>query len=414
MKHGLSVAILAALVLGVVSGALLHALLPPGSREAIAADLSIITELFLRLIKMIIAPLVLSTLIAGIAHLDDAASIGRIGMRALVWFVAASIVSLSLGWLLVTLLEPGVAAGMSAAPTPGSAVAPAPSVGDFITHLVPTSIFSALADNQILQIVMFSVLAGGCLIPMGRAARPLVTALDVLAALMLRITGIIMLISPAAVFAAIASAVATQGLGVVLLYGRFLGGFYLGVALLWMLLLAAGYAFAGKRILALPGALREPLMLAFSTASSEAALAPTLAALERFGVRPRIAGFVLPLGYSFNLDGSMMYCSFAALFLAQAYGVELSFAQQVAMLLLLMLTSKGAAGVPRAAVVVLTATLPHFGIPEAGIALLLGIDHFLDMGRTATNVIGNSVAAVVVDSRETDHIGADPKQESSG
>ena len=400
MKRSLTLFILAGLVLGLVAGFVAHAVLAPDGRAALAAGLSVVTGLFLRLIKMIIAPLVLAMLIGGIAHMENAASLGRIGLRAIIWFVGAGLVSLTLGLFLVTVLQPGAGADLalpaSAAPTRVAAF----SFEGFLNHLVPTSVIAAMAENEVLQIVVFSVPAGIALLAMGPAAQPLISVVDVLAALMLRLTGYVMWLSPIAVFAAVASALAVEGPGIVLLYGRFLGGFYLGLALLWALMLGAGVAVAGRRALRLPRVLREPLMLAFSTASSEAALAPTLAALERFGVRPRVAGFVLPLGYSFNLVGTMMYCTFAAIFIAQAYGIPLSFSQQVSMLLTLMVTSKGVAGVPRAAIVVLAATLPRFGIPEAGVLALLGIDHFVDMGRTATNVIGNSIVAMVVDRGE--------------
>ncbi|MBU3078229.1 dicarboxylate/amino acid:cation symporter [Sphingomonas quercus] len=400
MKRSLTPFILAGLVLGLAAGFAAHAALAPDGRAALAAGLSTVTGLFLRLIKMIIAPLVLATLIGGIAKMDNAASLGRIGLRTMGWFIGASLVSLSLGLVLVTVLQPGRGANLVVAVAAGPSPVEAFSMNGFLDHLVPTSIVAAMAQNEVLQIVLFSVLAGVGLLSMGSAALPLLDAVDALATLMLRLTGYVMWLSPLAVFAAVAAAIAVEGPGIVLVYGRFLGGFYLGIALLWLLLFAAGAAMAGRRILGLPAVLRAPLMLAFSTASSEAALAPTLAALERFGVRPRVAGFVLPLGYSFNLDGTMMYCTFAAIFIAQAYDVPLSLWQQLSMLLTLMVTSKGIAGVPRAAIVVLAATLPRFGIPEAGLLALLGIDHFVDMGRTATNVVGNSIAAVVVDRAE--------------
>ncbi len=403
MKHRLSVAILAALVLGIAAGFLLHAILSPEARTTWIAGFAVVTDLFLRLIKMIIAPLVLATLAGGIAHMDDPSSLGRIGLRTMIWFLVASIVSLALGWALVSLLRPGAGVHLSHVLGPGGGgVGLAPfSAGSFLEHMVPASVFAALADNEVLQIVVFSLFAGVALIGMGpQAARPLVAGLDALAAMMLRITGYVMWLSPAAVFAALASTVTAEGVGILLVYGRFLGGFYLGLALLWGLLFLAGAMVAGRRIFHLPARLRSPLILAFSTASSEAVLGPTIGVLERFGVRPSVAGFVLPLGYSFNLVGSMMYCSFAAIFLIQAYDVPIDLWGEMAMLAMLMVTSKGIAGVPRAGIVVLAATVPRFGIPEAGLLALLGIDHFLDMGRTATNVIGNAIAAVAVEATE--------------
>ena len=397
----LTVWILAALVLGLAAGTAAHARLSAADAKAFADALGIITDVFLRLIKMIIAPLVLATLVAGIAHMgSDSAALGRIGGRALLWFVAASVVSLTLGLLMVNLLRPGIGLHLPLPPAGAAAdgVAHADfSAKTFITHLVPRSIVEAMAGNEILQIVVFAVFAGVGLGAIGERGAPIVRAMDALMALMLQITGYVMRLAPLAVFAAVAATVAGQGLGVLRGYAAFMGGFYLSLTLLWALLLAAGAAVVGPaRIPALVRAIREPTLLAFSTASSEAAFPQFLAGMERFGVPRRIAAFVLPLGYSFNLDGSMMYCSFATLFIAQAYGIPLSAWQQMTMLLLLMVTSKGIASVPRASLVVISGTLGFFHLPEGGLLLILGVDHFLDMGRTATNVIGNAVATVVV------------------
>jgi len=370
--------------------------------KAIAANLSILTDVFLRLIKMIIAPLVLSTLTVGIAHMgakDGGASLGRMFGRTLGWFVVASLVSLSLGALIVNLLAPGVGVGLAlpAADAATGIAKTAFNLKDFVTHLVPKSIFDACAQNEVLQIVVFSCFAGVGLIAIGPAGTPIVRALDAVATLMLKVTGYVMYAAPFAVFAAVAGSIATEGLAIVVTFGKFMGGFYLALAILWALLLGAGAAVIGApRTVQLLKAIREPFLITFATASSEASYPKLLEALERFGVPNRIASFVLPLGYSFNLDGSMMYCAFASLFIAQAYGIHLSFAAQVSMLLLLMVTSKGIAGVPRASLVVIAATLPFFDIPEAGLLLILAVDHFLDMGRSATNIIGNAVAAAVV------------------
>jgi Na+/H+-dicarboxylate symporter len=213
---------------------------------------------------------------------------------------------------------------------------------------------------------------------------------------MLNVTNFVMRAAPIAVFAAMASAVTAKGLGILLTFGKFIGSFYLGLAVLWLVLLLAGALVLGGRIKDLIKAIREPILLAFSTASSEAAYPRTLEALEEFGVPPRIASFVLPLGYSFNLDGSMMYMTFATLFIAQLYGIDLSAGQQITMVLILMITSKGMAGVPRASLVVISAVMGQFGIPEAGLVLILAVDQFLDMGRSGTNVVGNAVATAVV------------------
>jgi len=370
----------------------------PEQAQAIAGGFSILTDLFLRAIKMIIAPLVLSTLISGVAHFGEGSALGRIGVRTLLWFLAASLVSLALGLVLVNLLQPGAglnlplpAAGADAGVTPQAL-----SLRTFITHLVPKSIVEAMAGNDILPIVVFSLFAGVALGSLGERGAPLLHVVEALAQVMLRMTGYVMLAAPVAVFAAVAAVVTTQGLGVLVTYGKFIASFYLGLALLWALLGLAAVAVLGRRGLRLIPQVREPLLLAFSTASSEAAYPKTLERLEAFGVPKRIASFVLPLGYSFNLDGSMMYCTFATLFIAQAYGIELGVGQQITMLLLLMVTSKGMAGVPRASLVVIAATLVHFDIPEAGLLLILGVDQFLDMGRSATNVIGNTVASAVI------------------
>ncbi|HWV00872.1 MAG TPA: dicarboxylate/amino acid:cation symporter [Devosia sp.] len=396
-------AIALALVLGVIAGAALHHWSDTQFARTASLSLPVMADVFLRLIKMIIAPLVLATLMTGIAQMEDIASLGRIGARALCWFLAASVVSLMLGMLCVSILQPGNGAHLilpAAAPVGGTDN----TLSSFLDHIVPSSVVQAMATNEILQIVVFSTLAGVAMTAAGPAARPLIAPLDALSTIMLKMTAYIMWVAPLAVFAAVAVAVGKEGAGILWLYGRFVIGFYATLLLFWALLLTVGLCFAGRRVLLLPRVLRNPLLLAFSTASSEAALAPTLAALDEFGVPSRISGFVLPLGYSFNLDGSMMYCTFAAMFIAQACDIELAPSQIIGMLATFLVTSKGIAGVPRASLVVLAATMPKFGIPEAGVLLILGVDHFLDMGRTATNVVGNAVAATVIAHRERHHL----------
>ena len=397
MPNRLTRYILIALVLGVVTGWAVHSY--AADPKTIAGYLSIVTDVFLRLIKMIIAPLVLATLTTGIAHMGSGAAIGRMFGRTIGWFVVASLVSLGLGLVMVTLLHPGTGVGLALpAADAASGVAKAGfDLKTFVTHVVPRSIFEAMSDNEVLQIVVFSMFAGLGLIAIGEQGRPITCGLDALVHLMLRITGYVMNVAPFAVFAAVASSIAVEGLAIIGTFARFMGGFYLSLGILWTLLIVAGGSVIGfaavRRLLT---EIREPFLITFATASSEASYPKLLEALERFGVPPRIASFVLPLGYSFNLDGSMMYCSFASLFIAQAYGIDLSLGQQIGMLLLLMVTSKGIAGVPRASLVVIAATLPFFDIPEAGLLLILAIDHFLDMGRSATNVIGNAIATAVV------------------
>ena len=399
MQKRLTTYILIAMILGIIVGAAINTQLSAAQAKEWAGYLGILTDLFLRMIKMIIAPLVLATLVGGIAHMGDGGAVGRIGVRTIGWFLGASILSLTLGTVMVNLLQPGVGLGLPlpAATAESGVATSALNLKDFITHLVPKSIFEAMATNEVLQIVIFSVFAGIALISIGKQGAPIVRGLEALAHMMLRVTDFVMWFAPVGVFAAIAAAVATHGLEILSTYIKFLGGFYLALLILWAILLGAGaFVIGGKRALMIPRYVREPLMIAFSTASSEAALPKLLEQVERFGVRGRIAGFVLPLGYSFNLDGSMMYCAFATIFIAQAYGIDLTLGQEIMMLGLLLITSKGIAAVPRASLVVIAATLPYFDIPGAGLLLILGVDVFLDMGRTATNVIGNAVASAVV------------------
>lgn len=388
--------ILAALVLGVVVGTTLN--FTVDDTAPWVSGFGIVTTTFLRLIKMIIGPLVFATLAVGIAKMGDLGAVGRVGLKSMAWFMAASLMSLGLGLLLVNLLQPGVNLGIELPDIAASSGVPASglSLQEFVTHLVPSSIADAMARNEILQIVVFSVFFGVACAGVGDKAKVLVDALEGLSYVMLKVTMLVMWAAPFAVFAAVSAAIAKSGLGVLAVYGKFMGEFYLGILALWVLLFLAASAVLGRRAVGLFRAVREPTLLAFATASSEAAYPRTLAQLEKFGCSNRVTSFVLPLGYSFNLDGSMMYCTFAVMFIAQAYGIELSLGQQLVMLLVLMVTSKGIAGVPRASLVVIAATLAQFNLPEAGLLLLLGIDHFLDMARSATNVIGNSVATAVV------------------
>ncbi|QTH20188.1 dicarboxylate/amino acid:cation symporter [Rhizorhabdus wittichii] len=399
-------AVLWALVAGIGSGAILRELLPAPDHAAVVSGLSLVTEVFLRLIKMIIAPLVFSSLVTGIAHMGDTGALGRIGLRTLGWFLMASAASLMLGILLVNLLQPGVGLDIALpdpATAPGGAAAMAsahaptpPGLRDFVANLVPKSAFEALAMNNMLQIVIFSAFFGAGLAAAGRSAEALVSGIEACMTAMIKVTGFVMRGAPIAVFAAVANTVLVNGVAILTTLGLFVGGFYFALIVLWLLLMAAGFALVGRRIVTLVRMLRNPVAIAFSAASSEAAFPQTLSGLTRFGVPRRIASFVLPLGYSFNLDGSMMYCSFAVLFVAQAYGIEMSAMDQVTMLLLMLVTSKGMAAVPRASLVIVAATLAHFHIPEAGLLLIMAVDQFLDMGRSATNVIGNAVATVAV------------------
>jgi Na+/H+-dicarboxylate symporter len=402
--------ILIALVLGIIAGWAINAGIDDGTPasaarlKSIADYLSIVTALFLRLIKMIIAPLVFSTLVAGIAHMGDVAALGRVGVRSICWFILASLVSLTLGLILVNLLHPGVGLNLPIPPaTAASGVETAAfNLKDFVSHVVPQSIFEAMSTNEILPIVVFSLFFGVALTAIGDKGKPIVHGVEALVRVMLQVTDYVMRFAPFAVFTAVASALAERGPQIIATLGVFVGSFYLGLIILWAVLIGAAFVIVGPKTRHLVRYVRDPVVLAFSTASSEAAYPRTLEALDRFGVPPRIGSFVLPLGYSFNLDGSMMYMTFATIFIAQAYGIDLSLGQEITMLLVLMLTSKGMAGVPRASLVVIAATMSMFRIPEAGLLLILAVDHFLDMGRSATNVVGNAVAASVVAKWEGD------------
>ncbi|HEY2048690.1 MAG TPA: dicarboxylate/amino acid:cation symporter [Caulobacteraceae bacterium] len=399
MRRRFALFVALAMVGGVAAGWAINASVrDPVALKAIAEDLSLVTDIFLRLIRMIIAPLVFSTLVVGVAHMEDSAAIGRIGAKTMGWFLGASIVSLLFGLMMVNLLHPGAGLGLhvAAGASPKGMVPGGLSLKDFVVHLVPTSVVKAMADNEILQIVVFAVLFGTAVAAVEERAPAILALAEQVAQVMLKLTGYVMLFAPPAIFAALASTVATHGPAVLLGYAGFVGSFYLALALLWLLMGLVALAVVGRRAGALAGTAREPAIIAFSTASSEAAYPRLLDGLQTFGVAKRIASFVLPLGYSFNLTGSMMYCTFATLFIAQAYGIVMPFGQQVLMLLLLMVTSKGIAGVPRAALVVVAATLPVFHLPEAGLLLVLAVDHLLDMGRSATNVIGNALAAAAV------------------
>jgi Na+/H+-dicarboxylate symporter len=404
-SNKLTLWIFIALLVGIVTGVLLNASYPATAEGAtnpalvgILDNITILTDIFLRLIKMIIAPLVFSTLVVGVAKLGDIKAVGRIGGKTMLWFISASFVSLLLGCLLVNLFQPGTMMQLELPPADAATGIDkaAMTFKGVITHIFPKSVIEAMAANEILQIVVFSLFFGVATAALGEKGEIVIKALDAVGHVMLKITGYVMNFAPFAVFSAMTAVVAKKGLGVLVTYGVFIGEFYFGLLLLWVLLLFAAYLLVGKRVKTLVSRIKEPLLLAFSTASSEAAFPKTLEELERFGCKNRIVSFVLPLGYSFNLDGSMMYMTFASLFIAQSYGIHMSFDQQITMLLVLMITSKGIAGVPRASLVVIAGTLSSFGIPEAGLLLLLGVDHLLDMGRSATNVVGNAVATVAV------------------
>ena len=388
--------ILVAMILGLGAGWLAHDNLGHAEVTELAGYLGLVTWVFLTLIKMVIAPLVFSTLTSGVAHMGGGAAAGRVGFRTIGWFIIAGIISLGIGLTMASVLQPGVGLHLPPPPPEASAVKADLTLKGFLSHVIPTSILDAMARNEVLEIVVFSLFVGTAIGQLGARAAGVLDLLGQVAAVMLKVTEFVMTVAPLAVFSAIAATVAVHGVEVIATYARFVGGFYLSLATLWILLLAAGAVSIGRRLPGLLAAIRQPALIAFSTASSEAAYPGLLEGLQRFGISRRVASFVLPLGYSFNLDGSMMYTTFASLFIAQLYGIDLTLGQKLTMGAMLMITSKGIASVPRASLVVIAAILPYFHIPEAGLLLILGVDQFLDMGRSGTNVIGNSIAAAAV------------------
>jgi Na+/H+-dicarboxylate symporter len=394
MKSRLAGFVVTAMILGPLVGLLLHRFATPASAAGVDAALSLITGAFLRLIKMIVAPLVFCTLTVGVARMEGAAAIARVGARTLGWFLFATLVSMSIGLSVVQWVKPGLGLSIPVGLVPPPAHSFA--LKEAIEHIIPSSLFQALADNEILQIVVFAVLFGAAAASLGARVAALVDLLDQAGAVILKVTGYVMSLAPLAIFAALAASVMSQGADALAVYARFIVAFYAALLLLWVVLGAVLFLRLGRRAGGLYRAMREPLLLAFSTASSESAYPQTLKSLERYGVSPRIASFVLPLGYSFNLDGSALYCTFGILFIAQVYRIDMSVAQQLSMVAILMVMSKGIAGVPRAGLMVVASSLGYFGLPEQGLVFLVAVDHILDMGRTATNVIGNAVAATLV------------------
>ena len=398
-KNRLTAYIFIAMIAGVAVGAIVAARTPGSFSTAFAADMNLLTTIFLRLVQMIIAPLVFSTLVVGIARLGDLKTVGRVGGKALLWFVTASLVSLFIGLALVNFFRPGasirldhtVAATEDLAGGTGQF-----SLAVFVEHVFPKSVFQAMASNEILQIVVFSVFFGIAATAIGEAARPVIRALESFSQVILKMVDYVMNFAPLGVFGALSAVVITQGFGVFAFYGNYLLFFATGILLLWGVMILAGYLIFRQRTGSLLRHIVQPFVIAFATTSSEAAFPRLTEELERFGCPEKIVAFTLPLGYSFNLDGSMMYMTFASVAIAQAYGMHMDLGSQVSMLLVLMLMSKGIAGVPRAALVVVLATCNMFHIPPAGIALILPIDHFCDMFRTSTNVLGNGLATAAV------------------
>lgn len=398
---GLTGQILIAMLLGAILGVIIHNSVATESAQEFSNKIKILATIFIRLVQMIIAPLVFTTLVVGIAKLGDVKAVGRIGGRALAWFFTASFISLLIGMFYVNLLEPGVGLNLSNVDlsTASDVTAKTQSLTfeNFIEHIVPKSLFEAMATNEILQIVIFSIFFGLAAASMGDHSKPVIDFLDRTSHVVLKMVNYVMKFAPIGVFGAIAGVFSVRDFQeLALTYFKYFGSFLIGIGSLWVILILIGYIFLGKRIKILLQHIMSPLIIAFGTTSSEAVFPKLTEELERFGVKDKIVSFMLPLGYSFNLDGSMMYMTFAGIFIAQAYGIHLDYPTQFTMLFVLMLTSKGIAGVPRASLVVVAATCGMFDIPIEGIALILPIDHFCDMFRSATNVLGNALATSVV------------------
>jgi len=399
--RNLTTQIIIAMVLGAILGVSIFHYTDMATAKSFSSTIKILATIFIRLVQMLIAPLVFTTLVVGIAKLGDVKSVGRIGGKALAWFFTASFISLCIGMLWVNVLKPGVGLNLSDVDVKSvnevTEKTHSFSAQNFVEHIFPKSIFEAMAANEILQIVIFSIFFGLAAASIGENSKPVVNALDKTSHIILKMVGYVMKFAPIGVFGAIAGVFAVRDLSeLIITYTKFFGSFLVGISSLWLVLLLIGFLFLKGRIFTLLKRIVSPLIIAFGTTSSEAVFPKLTEELERFGIKDKIVSFMLPLGYSFNLDGSMMYMTFASIFIAQAYGIPLDFGTQMSMLLVLMLTSKGIAGVPRASLVVVAATCGMFNIPIEGIALILPIDHFCDMFRSATNVLGNSIATSVV------------------
>jgi proton glutamate symport protein len=378
------------LVLGIVAGIVINNV-NPGIVDAIRP----FSQIFIRMIRMIIAPLLFGTLVAGIAGAGHFKDVGRMGLRAMIYFEVVTTLALIIGLVTVNTMKPGVGMVLPIGQNPGI-TAKAQTWQEILLHTVPTSIIEAMATGDVLQIVVFSIVFAIGLGMVGEKGRAMVSWCESLTEAMFKVTNIIMLYAPIGVGAAIAVTVGTSGIAVMKNLAFLVFTLYVALGVFFGLVLIPVMVMFRIPIMGFFRAIKEPALIAFSTTSSEAALPRAMEQVEAFGVPRRIVSFILPLGYSFNLDGSTLYLSLAAVFVAQAAGVDLTVGQEITMLLTLMLTSKGVAGVPRASLVILAATLASYNLPLEGITLILGVDALMDMGRTMTNVIGNCLASVVV------------------
>lgn len=409
MKNNkLFLAIIFSLIGGIILGGGVFYVFPE-SADSFSKNIKLLGTIFIRLVQMIIAPLVFSTLVVGIAKMGDMKLVGRVGGKAMVWFLTASLVSLTIGLIIVNLVQPGNNMNLSISSLDAADLlknsTSALTLEHFVAHTIPKSVFEAFATNEILQIVVFSIFFGVALAAYGKEGEMLTNALEKVSHVVLKMVEYIMWTAPLGVFGAIAAAIAKHGFGVFIMYGKFLVAFVLGIALLWIVLIFVGYLILGKqKLVSLLLHIKEPLLIAFSTTSSEAVFPKLVEVLEDYGADKKVISFTLPLGYSFNLDGSMMYMTFASIFIAQVYNIHMPIEKQILMLMVLMLTSKGVAGVPRASLIVVIATCSMFGIPPEGIALILPIDHFCDMARSMTNVLGNALSTASISKWEQKHL----------
>jgi len=399
----LTLYIIVAMILGIVTGYIINEHASTEFIESFSPKIKLLATIFLRLVQMIISPLIFSTLVVGIAKLGDLKTVGRIGGKAMLWFVSASLISLLLGLVIVTITKPGIGVNITHADASGAKDLLGKTkdfnLETFIEHVFPKSVIEAMATNEILQLVIFSLFFGVALTAIGEKGTIVIRGLEALSEVVLKMVTYIMNLAPIGVFGAMAGVIAIKGLEILKTYAWYIGSFYIGLLALWTILLFVGYLILKKRLFVLIKHLSNPMAVAFNTASSEAVLPKLIKELENFGCNNKIVSFILPLGYSFNLDGSMMYMTFASMFIAQAYHITAvtdHVGTQIAMLLVFMLTSKGVAGVPRASLLVILATGSMFGLPAEGIGLVLAIDTFCDMGRTVTNVLGNALATVAV------------------
>mgnify|MGYP002766777194 FL=1 len=390
----LTIAIFIALVLGILVGWVF---------PAFAIKTHVLAEIFLRMIKMIIAPLLFATLVVGIAGHGDVKSLGRLGIKTLAYFEIVTTIALFIGLGFANLFKPGIGMGNIASDQTGltrivqmASTTHHNSFGDLLLSLCPTSIFQAMAEGNLLQIVVFCIFFALAICAVGKKAQPVVDILNSVASIMFKFTEYVMFFAPIGIFGAIAYTVGSNGISILFNYGKIIISLYTALIVFVALVLIIACKLVGVSARAVIRAIQEPALLTFTTASSEAALPKAMSIMEKFGVPKSIVGFVMPTGYTFNLDGSTLYLAMAVLFSTQLVGIHLTFEQQLVIMFALMLTSKGVAGVPRASIIVLAGTLTSFNIPIVGVAVLLGIDQILDMGRTTVNLIGNCIATIVI------------------